>query len=489
MRIKNKKVVVLSILIVITISVLGILIYKNNESYVYIDSSELKDSPIALYVQASAGSTSYSVSNTIPKYDGNKYYKINSSKTKCQVNNTNEISYDAIRGKIKYKLTGSNECKVYLDVIAPSVDVTIPTLYSLLYMAKHYDINFYDNDPSFQNCGVTWNKKYNKANVNLLGRTNGVNCGVIDVNAIGTYDNLAQYITSLAGTTSGDGKVVAETYSTIDEINGVEQNVTGSAGIRYEGANPNNYVWFSNSYWRIIGVFTYGEINNPPLAGPGSTKFVKLIKDDSIGSYSYDSYQYSAEFYNQSIYEILSYYTSSYSTTECYLYNNAKTTCDFSENGLDYKLDYYFDWNILITPERNASAGSEAGEMFYWDDTKHISDTNSYTGYGLMTASDYLFASDLATCNESGKRPVGSNYNNATYGQGCAGKNWLNKYSEEWTMTTFSNAHALAITNGNVVSTTSYYSKNIRPVVFLRESVVKLSGDGSYENPYVLEMA
>ena len=34
-----------------------------------------------------------------------------------------------------------------------------------------------------------------------------------------------------------------------------------NAGIRYEGKNPNNYIWFNNEYWRIIGVFDLSLIH------------------------------------------------------------------------------------------------------------------------------------------------------------------------------------------------------------------------------------
>ena len=49
--------------------------------------------------------------------------------------------------------------------------------------------------------------------------------------------NLNNYIISLSGSEQGTGQVVNEN------------------GYRYEGKDPNNYVWFNNELWRIIGVF------------------------------------------------------------------------------------------------------------------------------------------------------------------------------------------------------------------------------------------
>ena len=53
--------------------------------------------------------------------------------------------------------------------------------------------------------------------------------------------------------------------------------------LRFIGSNPNNYVSFNNELWRMVGVFDTEDAN-------GVTKpRIKLIKNDYIGSYSYDS--------------------------------------------------------------------------------------------------------------------------------------------------------------------------------------------------------
>ena len=66
---------------------------------------------------------------------------------------------------------------------------------------------------------------------------NGTNATCdVSFNTISTT-YLNNYITSLSGSTQGTGEVVNEN------------------GYRYEGKNPNNYIWFNNELWRIIGVF------------------------------------------------------------------------------------------------------------------------------------------------------------------------------------------------------------------------------------------
>ena len=54
--------------------------------------------------------------------------------------------------------------------------------------------------------------------------------------------------------------------------------------IRYVGANPNNYLSFNGETWRIIGVFNV--YNNDTQK---TEKLVKIIRNDSLGNYSWDT--------------------------------------------------------------------------------------------------------------------------------------------------------------------------------------------------------
>ena len=78
---------------------------------------------------------------------------------------------------------------------------------------------------------------------------------------------LSDYIKALALYNSFD--------LTIDEAGG---------NIRYIGANPNNYVSVDGELWRIIGV-----MKNVDDGTGNKSDRVKLIKNESIGLYSWDS--------------------------------------------------------------------------------------------------------------------------------------------------------------------------------------------------------
>ncbi len=63
------------------------------------------------------------------------------------------------------------------------------------------------------------------------------------------------------------------TYTTdSNAINNLKQTE-----LRYAGANPNNYVWFNNELWRIVGL-----VNTP------EGQRIKLIRHENIGSRSWD---------------------------------------------------------------------------------------------------------------------------------------------------------------------------------------------------------
>ena len=59
---------------------------------------------------------------------------------------------------------------------------------------------------------------------------------------------------------------------------------TSDNNLRYVGANPCNYVKIDDEYWRIIGVMN----NIDDGTGKKETR-IKLIRNESIGAYSWDS--------------------------------------------------------------------------------------------------------------------------------------------------------------------------------------------------------
>ena len=126
--------------------------------------------------------------------------------------------------------------------------------------------------------------------------------------------------------------------------------------VRYMGSNPNNYVWFNNELWRIIGVFdvasTYG--------GP-TEKRIKIIRSEPIrytpwdnkpsGTGSSISINGSNDWTDSALMEVLNngaYYNRTNGTCP-YGSNGITTSCDFSTNGLTEETKFLIAdtyWNL-----------------------------------------------------------------------------------------------------------------------------------------------
>ena len=93
-----------------------------------------------------------------------------------------------------------------------------------------------------------------------------------------------------------NGKIVINQKPTLSDYiaeldlteNGLEIDETADKNIRYVGASPKNYLKFNDEIWRIIGVFN----NVTTIDEQGNEKtesLVKIIRNDSLGDYSWDS--------------------------------------------------------------------------------------------------------------------------------------------------------------------------------------------------------
>ena len=252
---------------------------------------------------------------------------------------------------------------------------------------------------------------------------------------------------------------------------------TVSAGIRYEGKNPNNYIWFNNEYWRIIGVFDSAS------HGQSGRNLVKIIRDETMGGLSWNVSS-SGNWANVNLNKLFNgaYYNATDGTSSGYCYGYGATAtgnCDYTKKGIQ---DEYR--NMIVNAIRylggysNASANAEA---FY----KYERKSTTTMGYiGLMYASDYgysVLASDCARTTNLGS------YGSAT----CAGQSWLYGKGKEWTLTPVSSIATIFYLSDDgslYYAYNAYGGYNSRPVLYLDSSVFLYDGDGSLENPYIVGM-
>ena len=281
-----------------------------------------------------------------------------------------------------------------------------------------------------------------------------------------TKTSLNEYIISLAGTTQGTGQVVNE------------------KGYRYEGKNPNNYIWFNNEYWRIIGVFDSAS------HGQSNKNLVKIIRDDVLDGLAWNKSN-TNDWETSSLKSLLNgaYYNAQDGTNSgyCYGYSTTATAnCDYTKRGIQagYRgmiasVTWHLGGYLSTSATTSAFYGYERGTTVY------SGRPTSTTGYiGLMYPSDYGYSVLSSSCARTTN--LGS-YNSAN----CAGQSWLYGKGYEWTLTpysSYSDSGFILRYNGYVHGSTAINGCGSRPVLYLDASVYKIDGDGSLNNPYIVGM-
>jgi len=263
----------------------------------------------------------------------------------------------------------------------------------------------------------------------------------------------------------------------------------------YYGDNPDNYIYYncknnddvsSCEIWRIVGLFYNKEKDNYNI---------KIVRNDSIGLYQYD-YKMNGDENNSSN-------NWNESTLNKYLNEEYKLS-----GGSNY-LDTYTQ-NLEIFPNLDVDIKTKQNELT----------TNSKIS--ILTLSDYVQASSC----------VNKKFNE--YNENCFKNNWLNniEVSNEWTMTvkeiekpiieeivvpeqeennesnneenTEENneqtpeeeaqeeinkyiINYVYSVNNNIKETDVNEKLSVRPVVYLKSRMLLISGDGSFNSPYVVK--
>ena len=278
--------------------------------------------------------------------------------------------------------------------------------------------------------------------------------------------NLNDYIISLSGQTQGTGEVVQEN------------------GYRYEGKDPNNYIWFNNELWRIIGVF---DENSHGQAGQN---LVKIIRNDSIGGLAWDKND-TNDWTQASLMNLLNgaYLNSENGTGGEYCYGYSTTmgaNCDYRETGIS---DTYRPMIENVTWYLGGhSTNSATADTFYTAErgtTVYSGRPTSTTGYiGLMYPSDYGYSVLASSCARTKDL---SSYNSAN----CAGQSWLYGQGYEWTIAPLSSNSSYVFHLYSYGTLYNYYAiigYAARPVLYLDSSVYVVDGNGSMSDPYQIGM-
>ncbi len=293
--------------------------------------------------------------------------------------------------------------------------------------------------------------------------------------------------------------------------------------IRYIGANPDNYVYFNCSdysnqsnttceKWRIIGVF-----NNVTKSNGMKENLVKIIRDKSIGNYSWDNKDtttgaetpygkndwttaklnyllnpgYDGEVIGGSL-----YYNAKKGI--CYYgQKNATTSCDFTSIGL--KTDVTRNaieevvWN-LGGPKNQENVTASLYYGYERGTTVYNGRQTTWTGkIGLIYLSDYGYATSGGT--KTNRTNCLSQYLfnwNNTEIEDCKNNDYLHDAENTyWTITPLagsSNDALMVYSSGLGGITYTYGAWNIKPSVYLKSNISTKYGNGSENNPYQLNL-
>ena len=287
-------------------------------------------------------------------------------------------------------------------------------------------------------------------------------------------------IISLWNNTDGTNNIFKETHTFDDNTTYTEY--------RYEGTDTevNNYVWFNNELWRIIGAFPGGTPTTSATSlgnrAPSTNNTVKIIRNDVIGGFAWDkdnTNNWTTAELNTNILNNL--YLNSTSGTCNFASTSVTKPCSFTKNGLKNVLDYIetATWNLGAVTASNAETmyKTERGTTVNTSGTPIVTTAK----VGLMYASDYGYSVKNSSCNHS-STSLGS-YNTTA----CGGNAWMLKNGNEWTLSPNSSSASsvlFVISNAFVYSYNANNGFGVRPVLYLNSNVYITGGDGSINNPF-----
>ena len=273
-------------------------------------------------------------------------------------------------------------------------------------------------------------------------------------------------------------------------------------GLRYEGADPNNYICLDNKtsgtcsdsslLFRIIGLFDE-DTSNDGTTSNGSKKLLKVIDTNNYGGTDGKKWN-SAGTNNWSTASLKTELNGTYLTTLLGTSNvNSKLSSAIAN--AKWHLGGANDHNYqtltaedIYTEERNTSA-------IYSGNPSSI-----YAKVGLMYPSDYGYATVGGTTTDKSSCPAIYNWSDTLYSD-CKNNDWLftsqksswGSNKNEWLLSPYSSnswCAARLYMEGSVIFYGSYdvnsHSFAVRPTFYLDSSILKIvgTGDGSSTNPY-----
>ena len=238
------------------------------------------------------------------------------------------------------------------------------------------------------------------------------------------------------------GEVILDKEPIVTSGDGLYEDKYESGKYTYKGANPNNYITFNNETagWRIISINSDGTI--------------KIMRDASIGKMAWDS----SSSNNWTLPASLNtYLNSTYYNSLTSVAQGQVVAHDFSIGKVKHN-----DTNLSNTIN-NENATKWNGKV------------------ALATSSEYI----RSNSNQSSCGTMNEVWNSTS----CGSTTWMHNNTSWWTLTASSDYSytVFGVEDGFFFDFDVYDNIEVRPTLYLISDVKIIGGDGTKNNPYVIE--
>ena len=333
--------------------------------------------------------------------------------------------------------------------------------------------NSYPNDISLltidysgknTNCDIT----INPDGTVYLTKCSVNNNDVVDENSDDNYYHYGRLVrgTDILIKKANNNTVTNYNDGDIHEMYTISHSVTEQTGAltdyRYIGNVPYNYITFNNELWRIIGIFTVEDANG------NMEERIKIIRNDYILSgvmwapYSNGGYW-------------------TFASINSYLNDTYYNSIDEKDRLMIGDAKFYLETKEYLGHPEVSFTGVDYYEAERGNVTYNNRDTNWIGKIGLMYPSDFIYVNALGYDDIY--------FNNTRLIRNS--NNWIKLISNnsKWTITPVLNHQFVIIANLRVEQDYADHQTNVTiPVLYLKSQVKIVSGDGSREHPYQLNM-
>ena len=483
---------------------------KKGKCSVYFDAIDgyIDDYEVNLFVQEVVGNTddkNYKQMGMLPLYESGYYYTVNTSKTNC----TNGATVTIVGKTINVLTTKKAVCNVYAD---KNADTESPVITNISVDSTSVSFTATDNI-ALSKYGVSDSTEIEPTEYSDITGTNETLNFV--KNEEGTF---YLWVIDSAGNIAKKDFTISLGTPITTLLSKSTPDVYDENGLRYEGADPKNYICLDNKksgtcsssslLFRIIGLFDE-EYSTNGTSSTGTKKLLKILDTNNYGGTS-------GKYWSGSSSNQTSNWSKSTLNTEL---NGTYLSTLFAISGVNSKLEnsiviskwhlggandtsrskYYR--NTITTEnyykaERNPYATSGTLQNLYSDsgNPEYV-----FAKVGLMYPSDYGYATvgGSTTSKANCRAQALYNWRYESYSD-CKNNDWVYKSQSiswgsnkaEWFISPYASYPGIAShldSAGYVYANNGvyYFQYAIRPTFYLDSSILKIVGGlGTKDNAY-----